>query len=151
MTTTNALLSLCAALLCVCMTVTATTVDVTAAANAAQGRNATSSSVLLDGGLLKQKYAGYYNDNFAAAAFSSPTGGSAIVSYIQLGNEGNHYSYKFTGFIFLEQATADTATTYMFTFKTRSDDASHVVIDGEIVVNNFQAFKVKLSPHLLVI
>jgi hypothetical protein len=73
-------------------------------------------------GLSGIKYNGYYNDSFTffntASQFSGfPQNYTSIV----LGDEGSNYSYKFTG-NFTPNATGN------WSFRTASDDASHVVI-----------------------
>lgn len=81
------------------------------------------------GKLVEQKYRGYYNDNLDWFANAPKDGASAQVTTIKKGDEGSQYSYRWVGKI-KPRASGD------HEFWTRSDDASHVRINGRVVVNN---------------
>lgn len=91
-------------------------------------------SLKLRPGLRGRKYINYYADNFSffntATVFS--TNGKAwdyMYQQINQGTQGGHYSFKWEGFYI----APFTGNHY---FRTTSDDASHVVINGTTVVNN---------------
>lgn len=81
------------------------------------------------GKLVEQKYRGYYNDNLEWFANAQKDGASTEVTTIKKGDEGSQYSYRWVGKI-KPRASGD------HEFWTRSDDASHVRINGRVVVNN---------------
>jgi hypothetical protein len=81
------------------------------------------------GKLVEQKYRGYYNDNLDWFANAPKDGASTQVTTIKKGDEGSQYSYRWVGKI-KPRASGD------HEFWTRSDDASHVRINGRVVVNN---------------
>merc|ERR1712136_201619 len=82
-----------------------------------------------DPGLKQQKYSQYYSDNFSFFDSAAKMGDEKTVTSIDLGGEGDYYSYMWSGF-FCPKETGS------YTFETASDDASHLVIDGRTVVNN---------------
>ena len=91
-------------------------------------------SLKLRPGLRGRKYVNYYSDNFSffntAVVFS--TGGKAwdyMYQQINQGSQGDYYSFKWEGFY-------DAPFTGTHYFRTTSDDASHVVVNGTTVVNN---------------
>jgi hypothetical protein len=81
------------------------------------------------GKLTEQKYRGYYNDNLEWFSNAQKDGASTQVTTIKKGDEGSQYSYRWVGKI-KPRASGD------HEFWTRSDDASHVRINGRVVVNN---------------
>ena len=73
-------------------------------------------------GLSGIKYNGYYGDSFTFFNTASQFSGfPQTYTSIVLGDEGSNYSYRFTG-NFTPNATGN------WSFRTASDDASHVVI-----------------------
>jgi hypothetical protein len=88
-------------------------------------------------GLLTQKYNGNYQDDrdWFAANEGSKSGSSYVTTGIQLGDEGSHYSYNWTG-AFIPHVSGT------WTFWTSSDESSNVWIDDLVtgtstrVVNN---------------
>lgn len=81
------------------------------------------------GTLVEQKYKGYYQDKPDFFANAAKDGASALVTTIKKGQEGSQYSYRWVGKI-KPRASGD------HEFWTRSDDASHVRINGRVVVDN---------------
>lgn len=81
------------------------------------------------GKLIEQKYKGYYNDDMNFFTDARKDGASTQVTTIKKGDEGSQYSYKWVGKI-KPRASGD------HEFWTRSDDASHVRINGRVVVDN---------------
>ena len=81
------------------------------------------------GKLVEQKYNGYYNDNFGFFNNAQKAGAEAYVTQIRKGDEGSRYSYRWTG-------TIRPRASGQHEFWTRSDDASHVLVDGNVVVDN---------------
>ena len=81
------------------------------------------------GKLSEQKYGGYYNDKREFFATAAKTGAPAFVTTVKKGLEGENYSYRWTG-KFRPVSTGE------HEFWTRSDDASHVFVNGGLVVNN---------------
>jgi hypothetical protein len=86
-------------------------------------------ALTVQGKLAEQKYKGYYNDNMDWFASAPKDGVSKEVTTIKKGDEGSQYSYRWVGKI-KPRASGD------HEFWTRSDDASHVRINGRVVVNN---------------
>jgi hypothetical protein len=80
-------------------------------------------------GMTAKKYDGYFNDDLSFPAFSSPPKEEKLMTAIEIGNEGDEYSYMFAG-------TFHPPTPGAYTFRTRSDDSSYVIVDGEILVDN---------------
>merc|ERR1719316_1258716 len=75
------------------------------------------------------KYEGYFDNNFEFEAFSAAPVEEKRLIEVDLGNEGDDYSYIISGVFHPPQPD-----TYFF--RTRSDDASHVVVDGKLLVDN---------------
>lgn len=81
-------------------------------------------------GFTQQRYQGYYNDNYTGYFIDSRKDGvSAVVTSIILGDEGSNYSYKWSAIFVPDQSGS-------WTFRTQSDDASHVLVGSSLVVNN---------------
>merc|ERR1719311_1325700 len=81
-------------------------------------------------GLLARKYNGYFNDDLSFGAFNGQPASEKTVKEVNFGDEGSDYSYVISGVFHPPQPGKE------YTFKTRSDDASYVVVNGKIVVNN---------------
>lgn len=81
------------------------------------------------GALVEQKYDGYYNDNISFFDTAKPMGQPTLTASIVKGDEGSRYSYRWTGVIRPRKSGPHE-------FWTRSDDASHVFIDGIKVIDN---------------
>lgn len=81
------------------------------------------------GALVEQKFDGYYNDSVAFFDRAQPMGAPSLTTVVQKGDEGSRYSYRWTGVI-------RPRTSGAHEFWTRSDDASHVFVDGVLVVDN---------------
>ena len=80
-------------------------------------------------GVSLQKYNGYYWDNIGHFTNANKSGTAMVVNKFSIGDEGSYYSYKATGyFVPLQSGT--------YYLKTASDDASHVYVDGALLVNN---------------
>jgi len=82
-----------------------------------------------DTGLMGAKWSGYYNDNINAW-YNFP-----LMLYprkftgINLGDQGSSYTWIWWGYAY--------STSYQYwQFRTVSDDASHVYVNGTLVVNN---------------
>lgn len=86
-------------------------------------------TVSVPGKLVEQKYRGYYNDNLGFFDAAQKDGNSSLVTSIRKGDEGSQYSYRWSGMIKPQRSGGHE-------FWTRSDDASHVLINGQVVVDN---------------
>lgn len=81
------------------------------------------------GSLVEQKYRGYYNNDLNWFNTAIPDGVARLETSIRKGDEGSEYSYTWKG-------TLRPKLSGEHEFWTRSDDASHVVIDNAVIVNN---------------
>ena len=81
---------------------------------------------------MRQKYIGYWSDNFTWFDSASKNGASETRPSIDIDPRGDNFSYRWTGYF----TPTSTGTYY---FKTRSDDASAVKIDGDVIVDNLGA------------
>jgi hypothetical protein len=79
--------------------------------------------------LTEDFYSGYYGDNRAFFNTATKARSPVQVSSINKGDEGENYSYRWTGYV----VPSSTGT---YGFWTNSDDASHVYINNTLVVNN---------------
>jgi len=85
-------------------------------------------------GLLEQRWKGYYDDNldFFNTATKDPQFNAKRAMYITMGLAGyetDQYSYSWTGYF----CPTETGT---YKFQTTSDDASHILISGETILDN---------------
>merc|ERR1719379_2346483 len=80
-------------------------------------------------GLLAKKYAGYFANDLEFPAFKGTPTEEKRLTAVDLGNEGEDYSYFITA-VFHPPKPGE------YSFRTRSDDASYIVVDGEMLVDN---------------
>merc|ERR1719440_2051997 len=75
------------------------------------------------------KYDGYFDDNFEFAAFKGAPKEEKTLKEVNLKDEGSDYSYVIAGRFHPPEAGD-------YSFRTRSDDGSYVIVDGKLVVDN---------------
>jgi hypothetical protein len=80
-------------------------------------------------GMRAKKYSGYFNDDFEFAAFKAAPKEEKTLREVKLGDEGSDYSYAIAG-VFHPPSPGD------YSFRTRSDDGSYVIVNGALVVDN---------------
>jgi hypothetical protein len=80
-------------------------------------------------GLRARKYSGYYNDDLNFGGFEGAPASEKLVAEVNFGDEGSDYSYLISGVFHPPEPGK-------YTFKTRSDDSSMVMVNGKQVVNN---------------
>ena len=80
-------------------------------------------------GMRAKKYAGYFDDDFEFAPFKATPKEEKTLKEVNLKDEGSDYSYVIAG-RFHPPAEGD------YSFRTRSDDGSYVIVDGKLVVDN---------------
>merc|ERR1719420_807422 len=80
-------------------------------------------------GLTALKFSGYFDDNFEFPAFKEAPKEEKNLREVNMGDEGSDYSYLLCG-KFHPPGPGD------YYFRTRSDDASYLIVNGELVVDN---------------
>lgn len=83
-----------------------------------------------DQGLSGIRYNGYFNDDFNWFDTASPHGDTNILTSIDnFTSSADSYSWKWTGYF-------KASSSEIYTFYTSSDDASYLLINDVLVVNN---------------
>merc|ERR1719183_1134620 len=79
--------------------------------------------------MTAQKFDGYFDDNLDFPPFKATPMEEKTLREVKLGDEGSDYSYMIAGRFHPPSEGA-------YSFRTRSDDASYVIVNGKLIVDN---------------
>jgi hypothetical protein len=81
-------------------------------------------------GMKALKFDGYFDDDFDFPAFKAAPTSDKTLREIKLKKEGDRYSYLIMGMFHPPTVPGD------YEFRTRSDDASYIIVNGALVVDD---------------